>query len=128
VKIVATVARFLLGIIFLFFGSNLFFHFLPNPPMPPGPMADFLGALATTHYIYVVAFFQVVPAILLLINRYVPLALTLLAPVIVKIDTTHILMAPSGLPMAALVTIMWILVFLRVKVAFAGIFEPLSQQ
>ena len=51
-KIAATIARYLLGIIFLFFGSNLLFHFLPNPPMPPGPMSDFSSALFVTHYIF----------------------------------------------------------------------------
>jgi len=126
-KIAATIARYLLGIIFVFFGSNILFHFLPNPPMPPGPMADFSSALSVTHYIHVVAFFQIIPGILLLINRYVPLALALLAPVIVNIDLTHILMAPSGLPVAALVTIFWLLVFLRVRDSFAGIFEPRTQ-
>ncbi len=127
-KIVATVARYLLGVIFLFFGSNLLFHFLPNPPLPPGPMANFSSALAESHYIYAVGFFQVAPAILLLINRYVPLALTVLAGIIVNIDLTHILMAPSGLPVAAVVSILWLLVFLRVKGAFAGIFEPTPQR
>jgi hypothetical protein len=126
-KIAATIARYLLGVIFLFFGSNLFFHFLPNPPLPPGPLANFSSALADSHYIYAVAFFQVVPAILLLINRYVPLALACLAPVIVNIDLTHCLMAPSGLPLAAVVTILWILVFLRVRSSFDGIFEQRAQ-
>ena len=122
-KIVAMIARLLLGIIFLVFGSNIFLHFIPTPPMPPGTMADFSRVLADSHYIWVVGFFQVVPAILLLINRYVPLALTLLAPVIVNIDVTHILISPSGLPVAAVVTILWFLVFLRVRPAFAGIFQ-----
>jgi putative oxidoreductase len=122
-KIAATIARYLLGIIFVFFGSNILFHFLPNPPMPPGPMADFSGALMVTHYIHVVAFFQIVPGILLLINRYVPLALALLAPVIVNILLTHLLMAPSGIPVAVLVTILWILVFLRVRSAFMPLFQ-----
>lgn len=123
-KITATIASFLLGAIFLFFGSNLLFHFLPNPPMPPGPMADFSKALAESHYIYAVGFFQVVPGILLLINRYVPLALTVLAAIIANIDLTHILMAPSGLPVAAVVTILWFVAFLHVRAAFAGLFQP----
>ncbi|MGA8090593.1 MAG: hypothetical protein WCA10_25175 [Terracidiphilus sp.] len=126
-KIVATIARYLLGVIFLVFGLNLMFHFLPNPPMPPGPMANFSTALAESHYSIAVGFFQVAPAILLLINRYVPLALTILAAEIVNIDVFHITMAPSGLPLAAVVSILWLLVFLRVKGAFAGIFEPLPQ-
>jgi len=127
-KIAATVARYLLGLIFLIFGSNIFFHFIPAPPIPPGPMANFASALADSHYIYVVGLFQVVPAILLLINRYIPLALTLLAPVIVNIVCTHVFLSPSGLPVAALVTAFWILVFLRVRSSFDGIFEQRSQQ
>ena len=126
-KIVATIARYLMGVIFLFFGSNAFFHFLPNPPLPPGPLANFSSALEESHYVYAIGLFQVAPAILLLINRYVPLALALLAPVIVNIDLTHITMAPSGLPMAALVSIMWILVFLRVRSSFDGIFQQRTQ-
>jgi putative oxidoreductase len=126
-KIVATIARVLMGLVFLFFGSNLLFHFLPQPPMSPGPMANFSSALAESHYIWAVGFFQVAPAILLLVNRFVPLALTVLAAMIVNIDLTHITMAPSGLPMAAVISILWLLVFLRVKGSFAGLFEPTPQ-
>ncbi len=127
-RIAATIARYLMGAMFLFFGSNMLFQFLPNPPMPPGPFANFSNVLVESHYIYAVGFFQVVPGILLLINRYVPLALTVLAAVILNIDLTHILMAPSGLPIAAVVTILWILVFLRVRSAFEGIFQPHPQK
>jgi putative oxidoreductase len=127
-KIAATIARYLLGVIFVFFGSNLLFHFLPNPPLPPSPLANFTSALAESHYILFVGFFQVIPGILLLVNRYVPLALTVLAAMILNIDLTHILMAPSGLPLAAVVTILWLLVFLRVRSAFEGIFQPHPQQ
>ncbi len=126
-KIVATIARYLLGVIFLFFGSNLMFHFMPNPPMPPGPMASFSTAMAESHYSVAVGFFQLAPAILLLINRYVPLALTVLAAEIVNILTFHITMQPAGLPVALVVAILWVLVFLRVKGAFAGIFAPAPQ-
>jgi putative oxidoreductase len=127
VKIAATVARYLLGLIFLVFGSNMLFHFIPTPPIPPGPLADFTRAFAVSHYDWAIGFFQVVPAILLLANRYVPLALTVLAAMIVNIDLIHITMAPSGLPMAAVVSILWLLVFLRMRPNFAGIFEPVPQ-
>jgi hypothetical protein len=128
VKIAATVARYLLGLIFLVFGSNMLHHFLPNPPLPPGPLADFTRAFAVSHYDLAIGFFQVVPAILLLANRFVPLALTVLAAMIVNIDLTHITMAPSGLPMAGVVSILWLLVFLRMRTNFAGIFEPAPQR
>jgi hypothetical protein len=74
VKIAATVARYLLGLIFLVFGSNMLFHFIPTPPIPPGPLADFTRAFAVSHYDWAIGFFQIAPAILLLANRYVPLA------------------------------------------------------
>lgn len=122
-KIAAIIARYLLGLVFLIFGLNIYLHFIPTPPLPPGPFADFNSALSSTHYIIAIGVFQVVPAILLLINRYVPLALALLAPVIVNIDLTHLLMVPSGLPIAAIVSLLWILVFLRVRSAFSGLFQ-----
>jgi putative oxidoreductase len=121
-KIIAVIARFLLGLIFLVFGLNGFLHFIPAPP-PTGIAAQFVGALFVSHYLVVVFLLQIVSAILLLINRYVPLALTLLAPIIVNILLIHILMAPSGLPLALIVTVLWILVFLSVRSAFSGLLQ-----
>lgn len=126
-KIAAAIARYLLGAIFLIFGSNIFLHFIPMGPPPTGPLGQFFSALFTSHYIYAVGAFQVIPAILLLVNRYVPLGLALLAPVIVNIDLTHILMAPSGLPMAGLVSLLWIFVAYRFRSAFAGLFQARVQ-
>jgi hypothetical protein len=59
-----------------------------------------------------------------LLNRYVPLALTLLAPIVVNILLFHILMAPSGLPLAVLVTVLWVFTFLHVRSAFASLLQP----
>lgn len=128
-KIVLTIARFLLGLIFAFFGANLIFQFLPNPPLPPGPVRDFTTVMATTHYLIVVGFFQLVPGLLLLINRYIPLALTILAAEIVNILTTHILvMHGIGLvPFPIVVVLCWLIVFWRVRSAFAGIFQARVQ-
>jgi putative oxidoreductase len=122
-KIAALVSRYLLGLVFLVFGLNIYLQFIPAPPLPPGPFAQFSSALMVTHYMLAVGVFQVVPAILLLINRYIPLALALLAPVIFNIDLTHITMAPSGLPIAAVITLLWILLFLQHRAAFAPLFE-----
>ncbi len=124
-KIVVLIARLLLGLIFAFFGSNLLFHFLPNPPQPPGPLKDFMTVMFTTHYIEVVGFFQLLGGLLLLINRYVAVGLVILAAVIVNILATHILvMHGEGLfPIPVLVVILWLLVFYRSRAAFAGIFQ-----
>ena len=121
-KIVTVIARFLLGFIFLLFGLNGFLQFLHMPP-PTGVAAQFVGALFVSHYLAVVFSLQIASAILLLINRYVPLALTVLAPIIVNILLIHTLMAPSGLPLAIVVTVLWILVFVSVRSAFSGLWE-----
>ena len=122
-KIAYHAARVLLGLAMLVFGSNVYFQFMPAGQLPPGPLADFTHALIASHYIYAIGIFQVAPGVLLLVNRYVPLALAMLAPVIVNICFIHIFMAPSGLPMAAVVVILWLIVFYRMRSAFSGIFD-----
>jgi putative oxidoreductase len=122
-KITAVIARFLLGLIFLVFGLNGFLHFLPMSSPPPGTAGQFIGALFVSHYLVAVFLLQIIPAALLLLNRYVPLALTLLAPIIVNIVLFHLLMAPSGLPLAMIVTVLWVVVFLSVRSAFTGLFQ-----
>jgi putative oxidoreductase len=121
-KITTVIARFLLGLIFLVFGLNGFLHFIPASP-PAGTAGQFVGALFVSNYLVVVFLLQLVSAVLLLINRYLPLALTLLAPIIVNILLFHILMAPSGLPLAIFVTALWIVVFLSVRSAFGALLQ-----
>jgi hypothetical protein len=121
-RITIVIARFLLGLIFLVFGLNGFLHFIPST-LPSGMAGQFVGALAASNYLVVVFLLQLVSAILLLVNRHVPLALTLLAPIIVNILLFHILMAPSGLILAIVVTVLWIIVFLSVRSAFAGLLQ-----
>src|SRR5579859_6799464 len=115
----SAIARYLAGAIFLVFGLNGFLNFIPLPP-PEGIAGQFMGALFASHYLAVIFAVQVIAAILLLVNRYVPLALAALAPVIVNILCFHALMAPSGLPLAVFVTVLWGLAFIDVKPAFAG--------
>src|SRR5881398_476097 len=121
-KTTTVITRFLLGLIFLVFGLNGFLHFIPATP-PFGTAGQFVGALFVSHYLVVVFLLQIIPAVLLLLNRYVPLALTLLAPIIVNIVLFHLLMAPGGLPLAMTVTVLWIVVFLSVRSAFAGLLQ-----
>jgi len=122
VKIAVLIARILLGLIFVVFGLNGFLHFIPMGPLPSGPAGAFLTALVQSHYTLVVSALQVAGGVLLLLNRYVPLALVLLGPVIVNIFFFHLLMAPSGLPLAIVVIILWGLAFLRHRQYFSGIF------
>ena len=125
-KIASTIARYLLGLIFFVFGLNGFLHFIPQPP-PPGVAGQFLGALFVSNFLIVVFLLEIIPAVLLLINRYVPLALVLLGPVIVNIFLFHAFMAPSGLPLALIVVVLWSLVAIGVRPAFAGLLQQKVQ-
>ena len=120
-KIAVLIARILLGIVFLVFGLNGFLHFIPMAP-PPGVAGQFLGALVASHLVVPIFAVQVLGGILLLLNRYVPLALTILGPIIFNIFFFHLLVAPSGLPLAILVILLWIVIFWRLRSHFSGLF------
>jgi putative oxidoreductase len=122
----SSIARYLAGVIFLVFGLNGFLNFISLPP-PGGIAAQFMGALYASHYLWVIFAFQIAAAVLLLVNRYVPLAVAVLAPVIVNILFFHALMAPSGLPLALFVAILWAVMFVDVRPAFAGLFQSRLQ-
>jgi len=121
-KIAATIARYLLGLMFLVFGSNMFLHFIPMGPMPTGLAGQFSAALFAAHYFYVVGPFMVISAVLFLVNRFVGLGLTLLGPVLVNILAYHLLMDPGGIGMGAFATLLWLLVAWQHRTVFAKLF------
>jgi putative oxidoreductase len=120
-KIAVIIARILLGAIFVFFGLNGFLQFI-KAPLPPGLAGQFLTVLFQSHYVWVVSAVQVIGGMLLLVNRYVPLALTILGAVIVNIILFHVLLNPAQAQLAILVTILWIFLFYRYRQYFSGIF------
>ena len=125
-KIASTIARYLLGLIFTVFGLNGFLHFIPMVPMPPLAL-QFVGALAASHYVVPVFLLQLACGLLFLANRYVPLALTLIGPVIVNILLFHVLMNPSGILPGLVATVCWFVVFYSVRPAFDGILRQHSR-
>jgi len=97
------VARVLFGLTFLVFGLNGFLNFLPRPPVPALAGA-FMAALAQTGYMLpLIKGVEVIVGVLLLANRFVPLALALVAPNVVNIVLLHATLAPGGLPIALVV-------------------------
>ena len=121
-KILTLIARLLLGLIFVVFGLNGFLNFLNMGPMPTGLAGQFIGALSLSHYYWVVAALQVAGGVLLLVGRFVPLALVLLGPVIVNIVLYHVFLNPSGVALAIVVVILWLIVFYGYRQYFSGIF------
>jgi putative oxidoreductase len=123
-KILTIIARILLGLVFVFFGSNAFLHFLPMPPLPQGVTGEYLHAFFASGYVYVIGGFQVIGGLLLLIGRFVPLGVTILAAIIVNIWAFHLLMAPEGLPPAVVVTVLELFLIWSYRDRFAGILRP----
>lgn len=100
-RFLPTAARLVLGAIFTIFGLNGFFNFMSTPEMPEAAGA-FLGALAASGYMFpMIKIVEIVGGVMLLLGRYVPLALVLLAPGIVNITLFHVFLAPGGLILAA---------------------------
>ena len=120
-NIVVLIARILLGLMFCIFGLNGFLNFL-HGPMPGGMAGTFLGVLIQSHYVYFVSGIQLIAGILLLINRYVPLALVLLAAVIANILVFHLTMQLSGIPPGIFAAILWLIVASRYRASFAPLF------
>src|SRR5215467_12271310 len=123
-KVATAIARILLGLIFVVFGSNAFLRFLPMPPLPKGVTGEYLHAFFVSGYVYVIGGLQVIGGMLLLIGRFVPLGLTILGAIIVNICVFHILMAPAGFGPAIVVAILELFLVWRYRDAFAGIVRP----
>jgi len=117
------ILRSLLGLIFLVFGLNHFFAFLPMPPMQ-GPAAAFIGALAASGYMLaLVSGTQAAAGAMLLAGVLVPLALVILAPIIVNIMAFHVFLEPSGMGPGVVVTVLELILAWQYRAAFAPLFR-----
>jgi hypothetical protein len=120
-KITALIVRLLLGLVFFVFGLNAFLHFIPAV-LPTGLAGQFVTVLVQSHWVYFVGAVQAVSGALLLVNRYVPLALALLGPVIVNILLYHFLLDFTGAPVAIIVAIFWLFLFFYYRKYFTSLF------
>lgn len=95
-KIAVLIARILLGLVFTVFGLNTFFHFLPMQ-LPPGDAGTLMGIMFKYGWFTFIGALYVIAGVLLLIGRYIGVALTILGPIIVIILLYHITMDPKGI-------------------------------
>jgi len=124
VKVLTVIARILLGLIFVVFGSNAFLHFIPMPPLPQNLAGDYTRVFLASGYVYVIGGLQVIGGLLLLIGRFVPLGLTILGAIIVNILIFHALMAPEGFAPGLVVTALELFLVWRYRDAFRGLIQP----
>ncbi len=122
-----TTARITLGLLFAVFGLNGFVGFLPQPPHG-GAAGEFLGALAASGYMFpLIKGVELVTGILLLAGRYVPLALTLLAPVVVNIIAFHLFLEPKSIAIPLVALGLGIYLAWTERAAYAPLFVARSQ-
>lgn len=122
-KIAVLIARILLGLIFLVFGLNIYFNFLPAQAMPAdaGTMA---GLMFQHGWFTFIGILYLIAAVLLLVGRFVPLALVLLGPIIVNILMFHITLAPSAIGPGLLCAVLEIFLIYAYRGAFEHFFAP----
>jgi uncharacterized membrane protein YphA (DoxX/SURF4 family) len=119
-KIITLLSRVLLGLLFLVSGLNGFLHFL-SAPMPTGVAGQFVGALFVSHYLAVVFGLELAAGLLLLTNRFIPLAIAILAPLLVNIVLFHACMAPEGFAPGVVAVALWSVLFVRERAAFSAL-------
>ena len=94
------IARVLLGVVMLLTGLNKIFWFAQMPHMSPA-LTAFMDALKQTgYYLPFIGIVEATGGALLLVNRFVPLAITILAPVLVNILGVHTFLDARGFPLA----------------------------
>jgi uncharacterized membrane protein YphA (DoxX/SURF4 family) len=100
-KIAMIIVRTLMGLLFVFGAVAYFFNLVTPPPMPDGPLKSFNEGLAASGYfLTLLKVTELVCALLLLVGRFVPLALVILSPIIVNIFFVHTILDRTGLPVA----------------------------
>ena len=121
-KLAATIARYLLGLIFTIIGLNGFLNFIHQPP-PPNPLAiQFLVSVSESHFAAFFFAIQVLGGLLLLSGYFVPFALTLLAAELYNILAFHLTLSPTTIAPALVASVLWAVVFLQYRESFNGIF------
>jgi hypothetical protein len=122
-KYVIPTCRILLGLIFFVFGLNNILHFMPVP-LPTGDALTWFGIMAGHGWMTFVGVIMTIGGLLLLVGRFVPLALTLIAPIVVNILLYHALLWPHGLVPAAIVSVLEVILLIAYWRSFAPLLVP----
>lgn len=122
-KIALAVARILLGLLFLVAGGSGFFLIAHGPPPMPGLAGAFQDVIFQSRFVLFVDTVQLIAGALLLVNRYVPLALVLLGAVISNILVFHLTMQPSGIVPGLIAALVWVFIAYQYRANLAPIFE-----
>lgn len=121
-KYAVLICRILLGLMFLIFGANNILHFLPMP-IPTGQAGLYMGVIAGAGILKFVGVLMVIAGLLLLVGRFVPLALVLLGPILVNILMFHFLIAHGGAAGGLVGTVLWLVLLFAYRANFLPLFQ-----
>jgi putative oxidoreductase len=121
-KIAILIARILLGLMFTVFGLNSFLSFLPMQ-MPSGDAGNLMTLMFTHGWFHFIGALYVIAGVLLLIGRYVGVALTILGPIIVVILLYHTTFMREGIEMALFTAALEVFLIYAYRHHFIGIFR-----
>ncbi len=123
-KKAAVAARLIFGFLWVVFGLNFFFHFLPQPPPPEAGLKFLSGLMAAPYFFVLLKVTEIAVGVMLLANIAVPLALVLISPIVIQILLYHTVLDPSGAPIALLITVL----NLFLGIAYWQNFKPLFKK
>lgn len=117
------VIQILLGLGMIVFGLNKFLEFMPMPEVSP-EMGAWMGAIMATGFVMkLVAVIEIVTGLLILINKYVPLALIVLLPVMVIAFLSHLVLDPIGVPGSAVFLFFIVLLMIWNKASYKDVLK-----
>lgn len=122
-KIVLLVCRLLLGLMFFVFGLNNILGFLHMTP-PPGDAGVWMGIMVAHGFMKFVGTLMVISGLLLLVGRFVPLALAILAPILTNILLFHALLEPHGFIPGAVAALLEVILLIAYHRSFHGLLQP----
>lgn len=123
-KIIVLVSRLLLGFLYLVFGLDYFFHFIPyQPPQHSGAAGLFKAGLVAAGYFYPMQkIIQILGGVSLLTNWYAPLFAVVLFPISVNVFLFHTILVPSGWLMGVLLLLPNLLLGFAYRAYYKGLF------
>ena len=127
-KIVFMICRYLLGLMFAVFGSNGFLHFIHQPPPGSALAGQFMGVVFTSHFMMPIFLLQLIAGVLLLVDAFVPLALVVLAGILINILDYHITMDPGSIAPGIVATILLIGTALPYRASFRDLFQAKTEK
>ena len=121
-RVAVRIARIVVCLMFVVLGMNHLVPFLHEPPIPPSDAATYTSLLTSHHVMTFTSLLMVGAGLLLLVGHFIPLALTLLGPILVNILLFHCFFFHRSFGPAVLCTLLEIFLFIAYRRSFVSLF------